>query len=268
MSRPKGVANLWPVGNFAPMKSRFRLTPAFLLTFLLAAALWAQTAPDVSRYPDPASLPGKGPTNVWNGLSKVWAQRHQMWAGHAAADHGAVVFLGDSITQGFEPLTNYFPGMKVANRGIGGDTTRGVLYRMDADVLDLDPEGIVLLIGTNDLGIGADPADVLDNIKAILARLKAHNPHTPVVVCAVMPRSDGHLNRSEKIRQLNAGIAETIKGDPQFTLCDTWSLYADANGDCSPSEFRDLLHPNKVGYEKWAAALQPIFARLNFASHP
>jgi beta-glucosidase len=46
-------------------------------------------------------------------------------------------------------------------------------------------------------------------------------------------------------------------------LCDTWSLYADKNGDCPKDEFPDLLHPNAAGYEKWEAALKPIFARLN-----
>ena len=249
------------------MKSKHRLLPGALLSLVLSATLWAQTATDVSHYPDPATLPGKGPTNVWNGLAKVWAQRHERWAGHAAADHGALVFLGDSITQGFEPLSNYFPGMKVVNRGIGGDTTRGILYRLDADVLDLEPEGIVLLIGTNDLGIGADPDDVLDNIKAILARIKAHNSHTPVIVCTVMPRSDGHVSRAEKIRKLNAGITQAIQGDPQCSLCDTWSLYADANGDCPASEFPDRLHPNKVGYQKWVAALQPILAQQSLTPH-
>jgi lysophospholipase L1-like esterase len=62
------------------------------------------------------------------------------------------VFLGDSITQGWNDLASAFPDMKVANRGInGGDTTRGVLIRLQDDVLSLDPAAIVLLIGTNDL---------------------------------------------------------------------------------------------------------------------
>ncbi len=239
-----------------------------LLTLVLAAAVFAQSSPDVSKYPDPTSMPGKGPTNVWSGLAGTWMKRHQQWAGHAAQDHGALVFLGDSITQGFEPLGEFFPGAKTANRGIGGDTTRGVLYRLDPDVFDLDPEGIVLLIGTNDIGIGADPDDVIDNIKLILARLKNHDAKTPVIVCLVMPRSNGDdPKRTDKIRKLNAGIQQAIQGDAQFTVCDTWSLYANADGDCPVDLFPDRLHPNKAGNQKWAAALKPLLEQRNLIPH-
>ncbi|HWD18903.1 MAG TPA: GDSL-type esterase/lipase family protein [Verrucomicrobiae bacterium] len=247
------------------MKSNLFSWPRFFLAGALAVSALGQTAPDVSKFPDPATLPGKGPTNVWGGLAKVWAQRHEQWASHVVADHGAVVFLGDSITQGWNSLSNDFPNLKVANRGIGGDTTRGVLYRLKSDVLDLDPEAIVLLIGTNDVGNGADPDDVCANIKEILARIKAFNPHVPVIVCKVMPRSDGHVKRADKIQKLNAEVADSIKGDPEFTSCDTWSIYADADGNCPRSEFPDLLHPNAVGYAKFKAALDPIIAQLKLA---
>jgi lysophospholipase L1-like esterase len=224
----------------------------------------ATTVVDVSQYPNnPSSLPGKGPAATWSGLPKVWAQRHAEWARTANRDKGAVVFLGDSITQGWHSLANAFPNIKVANRGIGGDTTRGVLYRLRADVLDLNPRAIVLLIGTNDIGNGANPEDVADNIEAILQEIKQFNPHLPVIVCEVMPRSDRNLHAAPKIEKLNALVVAAIKGDPQFILCDTWSIYADKNGDCPHDEFPDLLHPNAKGYEKWQAALQPIFAKLN-----
>ena len=240
----------------------FLFAAAVLLT--RASAQPAATgAVDVSKYPNPALLPGKGPTNVWRGLATRWAERHQEWAGHETADHGAVVFLGDSITQGWNSLARDFPEYHVANRGIGGDTTRGVLYRMQQDVLDLDPDAVVLLIGTNDIGIGADPDDVADNIKEILGRIKAHNPHTPVVVCSVMPSSATQSRPADKIKRLNAAIAERIKGDPEFTSCDTWTLFADANGDAPREIFKDLLHPNAAGYEKWTATLRPILASLN-----
>ena len=219
---------------------------------------------DVSQYPqDPSLLPGKGPATTWNGLPKLWAQRHAEWARTANRDKGAVVFLGDSITQGWHSLANAFPNLKVANRGIGGDTTRGVWYRLKADVLDLDPKAIVLLIGTNDIGNGAKPEDVADNIEAILQDIKKFNPKVPVIVCEVMPRSDRNLHAAPKIEKLNALVAAEIQNDPQFTLCDTWSIYADKNGNCPKDEFPDLLHPNAAGYEKWKAALEPILVKLN-----
>jgi lysophospholipase L1-like esterase len=260
----------------APDIVKIRFPFVFLVAWLLLAgngtlALFAQNNPgataavsDVSQYPkDPSLLPGKGPAATWSGLPKLWAQRHAEWARTAARDKGAVVFLGDSITQGWYSLANAFPNLKVANRGIGGDTTRGVWYRLKADVLDLDPKAIVLLIGTNDIGNGAKPEDVADNLEAILQEIKKFNPRLPVIVCEVMPRSDRNQHPAGRIEKLNALVAAAIENDPQFALCDTWSIYADKNGDCPQDEFPDLLHPNAIGYEKWEAALKPIFAKLN-----
>jgi lysophospholipase L1-like esterase len=227
----------------------------------------AAVSPDVSQYPtNDALLPGKGPAETWKDFPKLWKKRHAEWAKTVDKDKGAVVFLGDSITQGWNSLANAFPNIHVANRGIGGDTTRGVLYRMKADVLDLDPKAIVLLIGTNDLGYGANPEDVADNIRAILQNIRKYNSNMPVIVCKVMPRSDRNLHVEGKIQQLNALIEDYVKVQSNMALCDTWSIYADANGDCSKDIFPDLLHPNAVGYGKWAAELKPILAKLNLGT--
>ena len=145
----------------------------------------------VSQYPkDPSLLPGKGPATTSTELPKIWAERHAEWSQTADKNKGAVVFLGDSITQGWHSLANAFPNLKVVNRGIGGDTTRGVLYRLKADVLNLDPKAIVLLIGINDVGLGAKPEDVADNIETILQAIKKFNPNLPVIVCQIMPSGE------------------------------------------------------------------------------
>jgi len=87
----------------------------------------------------------------------LWRERRLKWWNDRERDQGAVVFLGDSITQGWASLAKDFPDLKVANRGISGDVTRGVLYRLKEDVLDLNPAAVVLLIGTNDLEDGGEP---------------------------------------------------------------------------------------------------------------
>ena len=179
---------------------------------------------------------------------------------------GAVVFLGDSITEGWKTLAKDFPDLKVVNRGIGGDTTRGVLYRLNADVLALKPAAVVLLIGINDIGLGGKPEDIADNTKAILLELKRSNPHMPVIVCKVMPSSTKQYRPADKIEQLNALVDEIVKANPQCIRCDTWSIYAGPDGDCQKDEFPDLLHPNAIGYAKWANALKPIFAQLNLGA--
>jgi lysophospholipase L1-like esterase len=247
-------------------------TPALLrsivLTIGLAFAgcnLLLAIPADVSHYPaDPGSLPGKGPANKWGGLPAVWAQRHAEFAKTADQDHDGVVFLGDSITQGWKSLRKDFPNLKTVNRGIGGDTTRGVLYRLDADVLSLEPRAVVLLIGTNDIGNnGADPSDVADNIKAIIKAIHHKSPHIPVVVCEVMPSSETKQRPADKIEKLNKLIKKDVRWSSHTYLCDTWSIFADAHGDAPQNIFPDLLHPNAAGYAKWTAALKPIFAKRN-----
>ena len=103
-----------------------------------------------------------------------------------------MVFLGDSITQGWGGgLGAAFPGMKVANRGISGDTTRGVLIRLKEDVLALHPAAVVLLIGTNDLEEGATPDVVVGNLRLMLAALERHDPqHADRLVPGLSQRCD------------------------------------------------------------------------------
>src|SRR3954466_6374866 len=118
-------------------------------------------------------LPGAGPIRRADLFKKLWTERRSAWARRLQQDEGALVFLGDSITQGWgDQLGGAFPGAKVANRGISGDTTRGVLIRLQEDVLALHPSGVVLLIGTNDLEEDADPETITGNLKLILSEFK------------------------------------------------------------------------------------------------
>jgi lysophospholipase L1-like esterase len=191
-------------------------------------------------------------------------QRREEFSQHCQADQGAIVFLGDSIIGGWNSLGSAFPDFKVANRGIGGDTTRGVLYRLNEDVIGLKPKAVVLLIGTNDIGLGAKAEDVADNIKAIIAALEKSDPNMPIIFCKIMPSNGAKEHRpAGVIEKVNALALASVKHDPEVAVCDTWSIYADENGNCKQSEFPDLVHPNAVGFAKWVEALTPILSKLN-----
>ncbi len=229
-----------------------------------APATPAVAAP--SPYDLPANvddMPGVGPTRHYKGFRENWNKLRNRWAGRVAQDQQAVVFLGDSITQGWhDDLDGLFPELKVANRGISGDTTRGVLYRLDEDVLSLHPRAVVLLIGTNDLEEKAAPWVIASNIRLIVDRLRAHNPAMPVVICQVMPSSQEKKRPAYLIRRVNQLILELTTDQPQVTVVDTWKLFAGPQNDATPDLFPDLLHPNNAGYVKWAGALRPVFATL------
>jgi lysophospholipase L1-like esterase len=210
-------------------------------------------------------LPGAGPIRRYDWFRKVWTDRRTAWAARVEQDRNATVLLGDSIAQGWgEDFSAWFPGLRIANRGISGDTSRGVLIRLKEDVLALHPQAVVLLIGTNDLEEKAGPETIAANLKLILAELARHNPKMPIVLCQVFPSSTSKSRPADQIKKLNQWYADAVKGNPQVTLLETWPLFADEKGDAIPAEFPDLLHPNLAGYAKWAAALRPIFATLGF----
>lgn len=247
---------------------------ALLLSTLVLPAQPQQKAPplnaaDAARLAIPATddgLPGAGPIRRAEWFQKMWLDRRGLFASRVKQDQGALVFLGDSITQGWGPTMNgLFLGMKVANRGISGDTTRGVLIRLQEDVIALNPTGVVLLIGTNDLEEAAAPEIITGNLKLILAALKAHNPTMPIVLCNVFPSSPTKKRPAEQIKKINQLYFAAIKDQPQVTVLDTWTLFANADGDAKLDEFPDLLHPNLVGYLKWHAALRPVLETIGLS---
>ena len=130
------------------------------LLLLAATLISSDLAFAASKFAIPATdegLPGEGPIRRYGWFQNLWERKRTGWAKKVEQDQGALVFLGDSITQGWgDNMGNSFPGVKVANRGISGDTTRGVLIRLKEDVLSLNPKGVVILIGTNDLEEGVE----------------------------------------------------------------------------------------------------------------
>lgn len=210
-------------------------------------------------------LPGAGPIRRYDWFQQLWTAKRTEWAKSSAEDSGAVVFLGDSITQSWgDALGPSFPGMKTANRGISGDTTRGMLLRLQGDVLALNPAAIVLLLGTNDLEEKATPETTAGNLKLILEAIHKHNDRTPVILCQVFPSSASKSRSAADIKKINELYAAVVKNRAEVTLLETWTLFAGPDGDATPEFFPDLLHPNKEGYDKWAEALTPVFATLGF----
>lgn len=239
------------------------------IALLCGATLHAQEAtakaPSFEIPANDEGLPGAGPIRRYGWFKKLWIKKRSGWAKQVQQDQKAIVFLGDSITQSWgAQMGGNFSGMKVANRGISGDTTRGMLVRLKGDVLDLNPTAVVLLMGTNDLEEGASPEVIAGNVKLIVDGLKAHNPKMPIVLCKVFPSTASKKRPAEQIKKINELCAAAVQGDPQVTVLETWVLFADEKGDARKAEFDDLLHPNKAGYAKWAATLRPIFATLGY----
>jgi hypothetical protein len=121
-----------------------------------------------------------------------------------------------------------------------------------------------MLMGTNDLEEKATPEVIAGNVALIIAELKKSNAALPIVICEVFPSSATKSRPAEQIKRLNELLYAGVKATPQVTVVDTWTLFADEKGDAKAAEFPDLLHPNALGYAKWASALRPIFATLGW----
>ncbi|MFG0266952.1 MAG: SGNH/GDSL hydrolase family protein [Rhodopirellula sp. JB055] len=210
------------------------------------------------------SMAGTGPVRRYDWMKQVWQRRRSTFDARSQQDQNAIVFLGDSITQGWaDDFRGAFKNRKVANRGISGDTTRGMLYRLKADVLDLDPKAVVMLMGTNDLEEHASPETIASNVRLIVEALNAHDAEMPIVLCLVMPSSETKSRPASQIKRINELLTEIANENPTVHLVDTWTPFANEHGDAKEEEFPDLLHPNAAGYSKWKAALEPTLQKLN-----
>ncbi|HTL66157.1 MAG TPA: GDSL-type esterase/lipase family protein [Lacunisphaera sp.] len=222
----------------------------------------AAASPSDPYWPADGKFDAKGRTSSWSGFRKKNQQRRAEFAAHRAEDMNGIVFVGDSITEGWHTLQKDFASLpvKVVNRGIGGDTTPNLLYRLQDDVLSLHPRALVLLIGTNDLGEHTPPADIADNLKVFMKRVRAEYPRIPIAWCLVMPRG-GADTYPERIHQLNELIRQLAAKDRRVTLVDTFTPLAQADGTSRPEDFvKDRLHLNAAGYEVWRSVMMPVLA--------
>jgi lysophospholipase L1-like esterase len=218
---------------------------------------------------DQAAWKGSGPLppvpkSPWMAQNReyFWTQRD--------AKQGAVVFVGDSLLGNWDlakvKTAQAFPHLKnVANRAIGGDVSRGVLFRFQEDVLDLHPEAIVMLVGTNDLSAKGQVSDTVSNINAILDLAQAQNPDMPIILCKLPPRRSliAPVDVSEVLK-LNDAIGAIPQSRKNVTVFDTYTLFGDSEGNPDPVNYKkDLMHPSDDGYAKMADGLGKIFEQLN-----
>ena len=173
--------------------------------------------------------------------------------GRARAD---VVFLGDSITEG-GLWSEWFPQLPLRNRGIGGDTTAGVLRRLDS-AIDGDPRALFLLIGTNDVGLGIAVDEAVTNVDLILAAIRRRTPGTRVFLQSVMPR-DRRL--ASRVRTLNRRYRDLAMRH-QATWVDLWPALEGSPGELRSEFSLDRLHLNGAGYRAWVHVLTPHIERL------
>lgn len=164
---------------------------------------------------------------------------------------GGIVFLGDSITQDYNVYES-FPGKLVYNRGIGGDTTEGVLKRLDVSVHELKPSAVVILIGTNDFALLKTTTDeIFSRIKHIIHEIKTKNPNCKIILQSVYPVNETLdpttvlPRKNEEIDKLNS-LLKTIE---DIVYIDIASKLKDESGHFNKLYTLEGLHVSPKGYE-------------------
>jgi len=196
-----------------------------------------------------------------------WVKRHDGFVEIAKKGDVDLLFLGDSITDGWRGggkdvwEKNYAP-LKAANFGIGGDRTQHVLWRLRHGELEgIKPKLAVLMIGTNNLGSNTDE-EIVEGNKAILAELHKKTPETKVLLLGVFPRAmKADDNFRTHIKNINAQLAKLDDGKTVKFL-DIGDKFLEPDGTLPKSIMPDSLHPNTKGYEIWAEAIDPTVKEM------
>lgn len=173
------------------------------------------------------------------------------------ADQGAVVFLGDSITAKWQ-LEPAFANHKIANRGISGDTTRGMLCRFEDNVLPLHPKAIVLLGGINDLFGQGTPESIVTNVRSIL-ELARKASDRPIFVCEVLPCKG---RPTELVMATNSALAKVVGDFADVHLVKTYAPLLRQDGAQDETLFLDGTHPNEAGYAILRNTLSAELAKI------
>jgi lysophospholipase L1-like esterase len=196
-----------------------------------------------------------------------WMQRHESMNARVKQGNVDLVFIGDSITHGWEGggghvWQKYYGHRNAVNLGISGDQTGHVLWRLDhGNIAGISPKLAVIMIGTNNLG-GYTPAEIADGIKAIVEKLRTDLPKTKVLVLGVFPRGASKNDPArQKLKEINEIVAKAADGKSVFYL-DIGPKFLCPDGTLSKQIMPDGLHPNARGYEIWAEAIEPDVAKL------
>jgi lysophospholipase L1-like esterase len=208
--------------------------------------------------------PRSSPTN--------WVARHEGFLAETMRGKYEVVFIGDSITDGWrgkgrQVWDKAYAPHGALNLGIGGDRTQHVLWRIEqGELAGLNPKAVVLMIGTNNTGKEKNgsprnsTAEVIAGVTAVVKQIRAKLPQSKLLLLAIFPRGRVDAPERAQIKEINAALAKLSGRKVKFL--DIGKVFLAADGSVPKNIMPDLLHPNEQGYQLWADAMQPTLAKM------
>ena len=190
-----------------------------------------------------------------------WTKRHQSFNKRVAQGNCDLIFIGDSITQGWEGRgkkvwAKHYTKRNAVNLGIGGDRTQHVIWRLNNGNLHrIKPKAAVIMIGTNNSGSNSSQ-EIADGVEVIVKQLRKKLPETKVLLLGVFPRG---ANKADKRRQVNEGANATFKkiaDGKSVHYLDIGQKFLKEDGTLPREIMPDLLHLSEKGYTIWAESIE------------
>jgi len=196
-----------------------------------------------------------------------WANFAKYERANQDAPKGAVVFMGDSVTEGWaQKRPDFFKENGYLGRGIGGQTTSQMLVRFRADVIALQPRAVVILAGINDIAQNTGyiaVENIFGNIVSMteIARANSVRP----ILCAVPPAQSIGWNPeikapAELVIALN-GLLREYAEEQGLPYVDYASVLTDEQGRIPENYAPDGVHPVAEGYQVMEELVQPIIEK-------
>jgi lysophospholipase L1-like esterase len=177
----------------------------------------------------------------------------------------SVLFLGDSLTEGWDPVLweRSLAPRGVLNAGISGDFTDHILWRLEhGNLAGPPPKAVILLIGTNDLAAHRSPELTADGIRANLVVLRERLPEARILLLGLLPREqfpDAPLRRA--VAQVNRLIRDCADGE-HIVYAEIGDALLDSDGQLSVAVSPDWLHFTERGYAVLGASLELVLDRV------
>jgi lysophospholipase L1-like esterase len=196
-------------------------------------------------------------------LGRYAGDNRRLTASGAAVD---IVFMGDSITEGWARQKPDFFGRRRVGRGISGQTTPQMLVRFIPDVVALKPRAVHIMAGTNDIAGNTGPMTqemTRDNFRAMSAIARQHRIR--VVLASIPPAASfpwaQGVETLRPIREINRWLRAFAR-ETGATYIDYHAVLADAEGAMRPGLATDGVHPTSAGYDVMSAVAEPVLAKL------
>ncbi|MCP4710817.1 MAG: GDSL family lipase [Planctomycetes bacterium] len=202
-----------------------------------------------------------------------WTLRH--WETNERVRQGNVdlIFVGDSITQGWEGngkevWDEYYGERNAVNLGFSGDRTQHVLWRFDNGNIDgISPKAAVVMIGTNNSnGTDNTSEEIADGIIAICGQMRIDLPKTKILLLGIFPRGEQSNPQREKNARVNEIVSRIADGEMLFYL-DFGDKFLESDKSLSSEIMPDYLHLSAKGYQIWAEAIEDKVTELMEEKH-